>query len=225
MNLIENELQVQLEPAKPAEFCVIWLHGLGADGYDFVPVLEHLQLPEAWPVRFIFPHATIQPVTINNGWSMRSWYDILSAGDSRTINEGEFKVSVERIQSIMSDQIAQGVSPENMLLIGFSQGGAVAYHSALTFSEQVAGVAALSTYLAVEPEVSESINTKLPIWIGHGEQDSVVPISMGQSALSELQRKDFTPEWHSYFMAHEICPQQINDLGLWINKCFLHEAD
>lgn len=216
MKLIENDQQVMLEPEAPAQAVVIWMHGLGADGHDFVPVVPHLQLPSDLAVRFIFPQAPVQPVTVNNGWPMRAWYDILAMGASREINEQTLADSVQRIGKLVDEQIAAGIAPERILLVGFSQGGAVAYETGLSHQRTLAGVAALSTYLAVDPQPGLQRTADFPLWIAHGTGDDVVPLSLGEQARERLTGLGFTPVWQTWPMAHEVVLEQIQALGAWM---------
>lgn len=220
MKLVETEQQVVLEPEQSAQATVIWMHGLGADGHDFVPVVPHLKLPESLPVRFIFPQAPVQPVTVNNGWPMRAWYDILAMGASRKINEQTLVDSVERISQLVDAQIASGMAANRILLVGFSQGGAVAYQTALTHPEELAGVAALSTYLAIDPAGQLKRQRDFPVWIAHGNHDDVVPLSLGEHARQRLTELGLRPQWHTWPMAHEVMLEQIEQLGRWITERF-----
>ncbi|MBY4678014.1 alpha/beta hydrolase [Marinobacterium arenosum] len=217
MKLIESEQAVCLEPPGQADAVVIWLHGLGADGHDFVPVVPWLKLPPQLAVRFIFPQAPVRPVTVNNGWPMRAWYDILSMGQGREIDEASLQQSVEQIGALVAEQIAGGIAPERILLVGFSQGGAVAYQLGLSYPQGLAGVAALSTYLATDPAPKLRREVDFSLWIAHGLVDDVVPYALGENALQRLQSLGFSPQWQSYPMAHEVCADEITDLGLWIN--------
>jgi len=216
MKLIETEQQVMLEPEQPAQAVVIWMHGLGADGHDFVPVVPHLQLPDSLAVRFIFPQAPVQPVTVNNGWPMRAWYDILAMGSSREINEQTLADSVVRISALVDEQIAAGIPAERILLVGFSQGGAVAYQTGLSHARTLAGVAALSTYLAVDPAGEMRRDAEFPLWISHGTGDDVVPLSLGEQARDRLQTLGMSPQWQTWPMAHEVVLEQIQALGAWM---------
>ncbi len=220
MKLIENDQQVVLEPAEPADAVVIWLHGLGADGHDFVPVVPHLGLPDALAVRFIFPQAPVQPVTVNNGYPMRAWYDILAMGASREINEQTLFESVVRINQLISDQIESGISPARILLVGFSQGGAVAYESGLSYPQTLAGVAALSTYLATDPAARLQRALSFPVWIAHGTGDDVVPLNLGEQARQRLTELGLSPHWQTWPMAHEVVLDEIQALGRWISERF-----
>lgn len=217
-------LQTQvIEPAAQPRGSVIWLHGLGADGHDFVPVVPELALPETLPLRFIFPHAPIRPVTINGGMPMRSWYDILSMGHSREVNEDQLAESTAEIESLIEAQIRQGIAPERIVLIGFSQGGAVAYNTALRHSRRLAGLAALSTYRIGAGESAYAphpANAELPIFISHGDWDSVVPVALGKAAYESLLGEGYQPQWHSYPMDHEVCLAQIQRLGRWLCEQF-----
>ena len=208
-----------LEPQQPATACVIWLHGLGASGDDFVPVPPHLKLPENLPVRFIFPHAPEMPVTCNGGYIMPAWYDILELSEIRNINEQDLRISCTRIAAIMQQQMAQGIAPERIVLIGFSQGGAVAYHTALTFPHKLAGLIALSTYLP-NPEALEradrSANQSIPVRIAHGDFDDMVTERASRLAFDWLQQQGYDVEWKRYPMAHEICISEIRQIGDWL---------
>ena len=208
-----------LEPAQPATACVIWLHGLGASGDDFVPVPPHLKLPDNLAVRFIFPHAPDMPVTCNNGYIMPAWYDILALTEIREINRPQLQASCARIASILQQQIAQGIAPERCLLIGFSQGGAVAYHTALTFPHRLAGLIALSTYMPAPDLVEQadlSANRTLPIRIAHGDADEMVTERASRRAFDWLQQQGYDVEWKRYPMAHELCVGEIRQIGEWM---------
>lgn len=220
MKLVESADQVILEPAQPAEAVVIWLHGLGADGHDFVPVVPHLELPADLAVRFIFPQASVQPVTVNNGYPMRAWYDILAMGASREINEQTLFESVTRISQLIDSQIKQGIDPGKILLVGFSQGGAVAYETGLSYPQTLAGVAALSTYLAVDPAERLRCEHDFPLWIAHGNVDDVVPLSLGEQARRRLSELGFAPQWQTWSMAHEVVLDEIQTLGRWMSERF-----
>lgn len=211
---------VTLEPASPADACVIWLHGLGASGHDFEPIVPYLELPADSAVRFLFPHAPMQPVTVNGGMVMPAWYDILEMDIGRKIDVSGMVDSSRRIIELIESQVAAGIPAERILLIGFSQGGAVAYHTALSYSGRVAGVAGLSTYLGtldlLEPATGKA---DLPIWIAHGVGDPVVPLALGKQALADLQSLGYAPTWQEYMMAHEVCLEEIQALGKWIVNC------
>lgn len=216
-----SDQAVIIEAREEAQASVIWLHGLGADGHDFVSVIPALGLPETLAVRFIFPHAPLRPVTVNGGGVCRSWYDILAMGPPRQINEADFLQSTKRIQALIEAEESRGVPSSRIILLGFSQGGAVAYHSALSFKRPLGGLAALSTYLIDTPSLPVVVadnNRELPVYIGHGAYDEMVWPALGQQACTELESRGLSPRWHSYPMGHELCMQQVQDLGAWLLK-------
>jgi phospholipase/carboxylesterase len=210
-------LQPQL-PTK-ADACVIWLHGLGADRFDFEPVAQALMKPLA-TTRFILPQAPTRAVTVNGGYAMPSWYDIkaMSPG-ARAIDEKELEGSAQHVLDLIEDQIAAGIQPQRIFLAGFSQGGAVVYHTAYVKSQQVlGGVIALSTYaptFAADVQVADS-QRAIPALCLHGTQDTVVPYSMGRTAHDWLIAQNVTVTWHEYPMGHEVLPKEINDIAAWL---------
>ncbi|HEY8538646.1 MAG TPA: dienelactone hydrolase family protein [Steroidobacteraceae bacterium] len=215
----ETESAVTLEPSVPADAAVVWLHGLGADGYDFVPIVEELRLPETFAVRFIFPHAPMRPVTINNGFVMRAWYDI--KGFDATVREDEDGVreSERIVRNYIAEQRARGIAAERIVIAGFSQGGAIALHTALRYEEPLAGVIALSTYLplhAMLPNEASAVNRPVPILMCHGMQDGIVPIQMGAMSREYLTQLGYRIEWHTYPMQHSVCLDEINDISRWL---------
>ncbi|MGH1462984.1 MAG: alpha/beta hydrolase [Neptuniibacter sp.] len=216
----ENESTlVRVEPEQSAEACVIWLHGLGADGYDFKPIIPHLKLSQ--PVRFLFPHAEVMPVTVNGGMPMRAWYDILEMNIDRKVDKDSLLASAERITQLVDEQIATGIPADKIILIGFSQGGAVAYQAALCYPEKLAGMVALSTYMATAEEISKKksqANNDIPLWVAHGEYDDIVPPALGEQAVKALKGMDLEPQWITYPMAHEVCLEEIEELGNWISQ-------
>lgn len=210
-----------LEPQQPAEACVIWLHGLGASGDDFVPVVPHLKLSDGVNIRFIFPHAPAMPVTCNGGYIMPAWYDILALSEIREINSQHLQQSIARIDDLISQQIQQGIAPERIVLIGFSQGGAVAYHAALAFPRRLAGLIALSTYLPDTNTLEQqdrSANQNIPVRIAHGDYDDMVTERAARMAHDWLQEKGYDVAWKNYPMAHEICISEIRQIGEWLQE-------
>lgn len=209
---------VILAPAS-ANASVIWLHGLGADGHDFVPIVPELRLPESLNVRFVFPHATVRPVTINNGHPMRAWYDIKSLGTGARGDAAGLDESVARIARLIAAEQALGVAANRIVIAGFSQGGAVALHAALAHGERLAGVLALSTYLPVpetlEPRLAPA-NRDLPILMCHGTFDPVVVPPMGEAARAWLEAHQYPVEWRTYPMQHQVVPSEIADLARWL---------
>lgn len=212
---------VSVEPQGEAKACVIWLHGLGADGFDFQPIVPYLRLPENLNVRFLFPHAEVMPVTVNGGMEMRAWYDILEMNIDRKVDKASLLKSSQRIANLVNEQIAQGIPAHKILLVGFSQGGAVAYQTALTFAEPLAGLVALSTYMATEEEIEATrtdANKELPIWVAHGTVDQVVPVQLGEKAYANLENMNYQPSWNAYPIGHEVAIEEIEALGRWMSQ-------
>ncbi|TDO00097.1 MULTISPECIES: alpha/beta hydrolase [Halomonas] len=214
-----GELIIEPRNGKPADACVIILHGLGADGHDFESLLPALPLPEDAAVRFIFPHAPRLPVTINGGMTMPAWYDIKEMSLDRRIDTPQLMASAERIQALMREQISHGIDSRRIILAGFSQGGAVAYQAALTFEAPLGGLLALSTYFATADSIEPSeANRGLPIEIHHGSFDPVVPESLGKAGYEKVKLLGYPAHYRRYSMAHALCPQQIVDIGRWLSE-------
>lgn len=208
-----------LEPASPADACVIWLHGLGANGHDFVPVVPHLKLPASLNVRFIFPHAPDMPVTCNGGYIMPAWYDILTLSEIREINVQTLQQSCARIADLVRQQMQQGIPAERIVLTGFSQGGAVAYHTALGFPQPLGGLIALSTYLpqpALLEQQDRTANRNIPIRIVQGDFDDMVTERSARMAHDWLVEQGYPVVWKTYPMAHEVCISEIRQIGAWL---------
>lgn len=217
MKLIETDSAVTVEPAQAARGCVIWMHGLGADGHDFVPIVRELGALPA--LRFVFPHAPVRPVTLNNGYAMRAWYDIVSLDRRGRQDEAGIAASARRIRALIEDQNAQGIASTRIVLAGFSQGGAMALHTALRHPERLAGLMALSTYLPLADRLAaeaHAANRELPILMCHGEYDTVLPLDYGQWSREHLEAQGYRVEWHAYPMAHEVCGEQIARMGDWL---------
>ncbi len=210
---------IEIEPNQTAKSAVIWLHGLGASGDDFAPIVPHLQLPENLATRFIFPHAPSRPVTINGGMVMPAWYDILSMDIDRKIDNAQIVESAQQVTALIEREIERGVPADKIVLAGFSQGGAVAYQAALEFDQSLAGLMTLSTYFATHDTVNvHSANAALTIFVSHGTQDPVVPEELGQKAVSHLEDKGFSPVYKTYPMQHEVNLEQIQDIGAWLTE-------
>ncbi len=210
---------VEIEPSSPAQASVIWLHGLGASGDDFAPIVPELRLPESLAVRFVFPHAPSIPVTINGGMVMPAWYDILSMDIDRTIDEKQILQSAQAVTALIEREVERGVDSSRIVLAGFSQGGAVAYQAALSYDKPLAGLMTLSTYFATHATVEpHPVNAGLNIFISHGTQDPVVPELLGQRALQQLQARGYQPNYKSYPMQHEVCWEQIQDIAHWMQQ-------
>lgn len=203
----------------PATASVIWLHGLGADGYDFAGITNQLQLPATLGVRFIFPHAPVRPITINNGFAMRAWYDIYSLSNFHQEDHAGIRASEEAISQLVHQQQASGISAARIILAGFSQGGAIALHTGLRFPERLGGIMGLSTYLPLTSHFTASAhphNRQTPIFLGHGNFDDVLPLVLGEQTRDYLQQAGYPVEWHAYPMAHQVCPPEILDISRWL---------
>ena len=207
---------VEVETNDNPTASVIWLHGLGADGHDFEPIVEQLSLPKDAAIRFIFPHAPSLPVTINNGAVMPAWYDILEMSIEREVDETQLKISSASIIDFINHEISRGIKSERIIIAGFSQGGAVAFDVALSFPKRLAGLLALSTYFATKDSVEfNNINQEMPIQIHHGDYDAVVPIVLGNESHKLLLSKGYPVNLKTYAMEHSVCAQQIADLSQW----------
>ncbi|MBM7455245.1 phospholipase/carboxylesterase [Oceanisphaera litoralis] len=208
------------DTAPTPDACVIWLHGLGADGHDFEPIVPELNLPVGSAIRFIFPHAPRIPVTINGGLPMPAWYDILAMSLEREVDELQLRASALAIQGLIEQLLAQGFDSRRIVLAGFSQGGAVAYEAALSYHEPLAGLIAMSTYLATADSLQRhEANQYLPVQILHGSRDGVVPELLGEQACQQLQQWGFVPEYHSYPMEHSVCAAEIADISRFLCRC------
>ncbi len=215
----ETESAVLLTPNAPVHSTVIWLHGLGADGFDFVPVAEELQLPAAIGARFIFPHARQRPVTINNGFVMRAWYDIRGFGLTSAEDEAGVRESDAIVRKLIDEQIGSGIAANRIVIAGFSQGGAIALYSGLRYPQRIAGVIALSTYLPLRDALSKEAapaNRDVPILMCHGTRDQVVPEIAGKLSRDVLVGLGYAVEWHSYAMEHQVCVDEVTQIATWL---------
>lgn len=210
------------QPQSPVTASVIWLHGLGADGNDFAPLVPELHLPKDLSVRFIFPHAPQIPVTINAGYIMPAWYDILEMNLDRKVDEPQLIASAEAVQRLVEREIARGVASEKIILMGFSQGGAVAYHAGLTYEKSLAGMLILSSYFATHASANiHPANQKTPILIQHGSHDPVVHEALGQRAYRFLQDHGCNVSYESYPMEHTVCMEQVESMSKWIQAMLI----
>ena len=211
----------EIETAANPSHSVIWLHGLGADGNDFAPIVPQL-VDRAWPaLRFVFPHAPVRPVTINNGMSMRAWYDIAAFDLNARQDEAGMRASVGEVETLIAREHQRGVPSERILLAGFSQGGAIALAASLKHAEKLAGIIALSTYLpayVAQPGERSAANAAIPIFWGHGSVDPVVILQRGIDSRDVLKSLGYAVEWHTYLMAHAVCPEEISDLRYWLGQ-------
>jgi len=210
---------IDIEPKAPATATVILLHGLGANGNDFVPMVAELRLPAGLPVRFIFPNAPSIPVTINGGYVMPAWYDITEINIDRKIDATQLIASAEQVRLLIDREIDRGIPSHRIAIAGFSQGGAVAYQAALTYMQPLAGLLCMSTYFATRQTITpNSANRTLPIFICHGTADPMVPERMGQGALQDLTARGYPVAYKAYPMGHEVCAAQIADISRWLQQ-------
>jgi phospholipase/carboxylesterase len=214
-----GELILEPRGGGEADACVFILHGLGADGGDFEPLVPALSLPEDARVRFVMPHAPRLPVTVNGGMVMPAWYDIKEMSLDRRVDEAQLRESAARIQGLVREQIARGIDSRRIIVAGFSQGGAVAYEAALSFESPLGGLLAMSTYFATADgiELSEA-NRGLPIEVHHGSFDPVVPEALGRAGYERVVELGYPANYRRYPMAHAVCPQQVADIGRWLGE-------
>lgn len=200
---------------------VIWLHGLGADGHDFEPIVPELRLPAELPLRFVFPHAPVRPVTINGGMHMRAWYDIVSLDAEGRADAGGVRESTEILDALITRETERGVPEDKIVIAGFSMGGAIVVNKALTTRRKLAGLMALSTYLPVAAAAENSVsNRDLPVFMGHGTFDPMVQHQWGKASAERLTELGFTVEWHDYAMAHAVCAEEVQDIREWLLRVY-----
>ncbi|WP_158773238.1 alpha/beta hydrolase [Cobetia sp. L2A1] len=208
-----------IEPQGQADACVIWLHGLGADGSDFVPVVPALGLPANHGVRFVFPHARELAVTVNGGMRMPAWYDILEMNLGRRVDESQLRESSAYVHALIDAQIAQGIDSRRIILAGFSQGGAVVYEAALSYEQPLGGLLALSTYFATSATITPAAaNQGLAISVHHGTQDDIVPLALGEAGAESARALGHPLEWQTWPMAHAVCLEEIEAIGEWFTR-------
>jgi len=211
---------IEIETGATPGAAVIWLHGLGADGHDFEPIVPELRLPASKPVRFIFPHAPQRPVTINMGMRMRAWYDILQMGGGPEDEKG-IREAQGMLEDLIAQQMKQGIPAEKVVLAGFSQGGAIVLQTALRHPERLAGVMALSTYLPLAKALEQeraAANHDLPIFMAHGKFDDIIPIDRARQSRDLLKKLNYPVEWREYPMPHSVCAEEIADLSAFLVK-------
>lgn len=218
-NLLES---IEINTAEHCDYAVIWLHGLGASGSDFEPVVPELQLPPNPGVRFVFPHAPVRPITINGGAAMRGWYDITSLDfGSRQQDHVGIKDSADHVNALIEAEIENGIAPNKIILAGFSQGGAIALYAGLTSSYELGGIMALSTYLPIQEDTFSNITEhalQLPVFMAHGQFDDVIHIQHAEQSRTVMQEKGIDIEWHQYPMAHSVSAEQIGDISHWLKR-------
>jgi len=205
--------------------CVIWLHGLGADGHDFEPIVPELRLDPGLNIRFVFPHAPMMPVTINQGFVMRAWFDIRTADISAEADEKGIRASAEMVSKLVDAEISNGIAPERIVLAGFSQGGAIVLHAGLRYAKKLAGIIALSTFLPLAESLEQeksATNDGIPILLAHGSADPVVPVALAYETRAALENSGYEVEWHEYKgMAHSVSEQEIFHLAEWLEKILI----
>ena len=208
---------VEIETGPAPSLGVIWLHGLGADGHDFEPIVPELKLRFA--VRFVFPHAPVRPVTINGGMAMRAWYDILGFDRSAREDDAGIRASATAVTELIDRELERGLRADRVVLAGFSQGGAIALHAALREPRVLGGVIALSTYLPLAGTLAaerSAANERLPIFMAQGTADNVLPLTLGESSRRTLEAQGYAVDWHAYPMAHSVCLEEVSAIGAWL---------
>jgi phospholipase/carboxylesterase len=212
---------VEIETGRNPQASVIWLHGLGADGHDFEPIVPELVRPSDRPLRFVFPHAPMRPVTLNGGYVMRAWYDIIAI-DRRAAEDGQgIRASQALVTELILGENARGIPSERIVLAGFSQGGAMALFCGTRYPERLGGIIGLSCYQVLAARFDAErlpANQGTPIFLGHGMQDPVVIPALGEAASRQLQAAGYEVEWHAYSMPHSVCPQEVIDIAAWLRR-------
>jgi phospholipase/carboxylesterase len=212
---------IEIETAPNPTASVIWLHGLGADGSDFVPIVGELDLTGCAPIRFVFPHAPTMPVTINNGYVMRAWYDILGVDIPSREDEAGLRKSQEAVQKLIEREKSRGIPADHIVLAGFSQGCAMTLQTGLRHPEKLAGLLGLSGYLPIHTTVAAErhmANHDTPIFLAHGRSDPVIPIDRAERSRDALEAHGYQVEWHEYMMPHSVCQEEIDDVGAWLRR-------
>ncbi len=212
---------VEINPSQTPTASLILMHGLGADGHDFANIVPQLGLSDKLPIRFVFPHAPVRPITINGGYAMRAWYDIIGLEAGTREDEVGVRESALAIEALIEREIARGIPSQRIILAGFSQGGAMALHCGLRYAKPLAGVLGLSTYLPLASKVPVEVNVAnkaLPIFMAHGTQDPILPLAWAELSRDVLQNLGHSVEFHVYPMAHSVCMDEVRDISLWLQK-------
>jgi len=212
---------VEIETGRNPQAAVIWLHGLGADGHDFEPIVPELVQRSERALRFVFPHAPMRPVTLNAGYVMRAWYDIIAIDRRAAEDESGIRASQALITELIRRENARGIATERIVLAGFSQGGAMALYSGTRYAERLAGIIGLSCYQLLAGRFAAErnpANQATPIFLAHGTEDPVVPPALGEATCQQLQAAGYTVEWHAYSMPHSVCPQEVADIAAWLRR-------
>jgi len=208
---------IEITTGDTPRLAVLWLHGLGADGHDFEPIVPELRL--RLPVRFVFPHAPVRAVTINGGMQMRAWYDILGFSAQAKEDAAGIRASAAAVTELVDREIERGMPSERIVLAGFSQGGAIARHTALRSPKPLAGVLALSTYLPLAATLAaerSAANASIPLFMAHGTDDAVLPLEMAETSRRALEALDYAVDWHAYPMEHSVCMDEVRAIGAWL---------
>ena len=214
---------IELETGVRPTHTILWMHGLGADGNDFVPIVDELGLPSSLHIRFVFPHAPMRPVSINRGLVMRAWhdYDVVDPDSGVREEMASLRDSQRAIEALIDRELHRGIEPGNIVLAGFSQGGAMALHTGLRYPEELAGIMALSCYLPASQMLAAEAhraNAGISIFMAHGSADNVVPMTLAAAASRQLHESGYAMEWHEYPMAHSVCADEIADIGDWLKR-------
>ena len=212
---------IEIETGRKPTGAVIWLHGLGADGHDFAPIVPQLVGPDERPLRFVFPHAPVRPVTVNGGMPMRAWYDILGFDRGIPQDTDGIRASAAEVAELIRRENQRGIATNRIVLGGFSQGGAISLYAGPRYPEKLAGIMGLSCYMLLEdllPAERTRVNYQTPVFLAHGTQDPLVDVRRGTEARQLLEAGGYPVEWHAYPMPHSVCPQEIDDIGAWLRK-------
>lgn len=219
-----TDLPIEIETGASPDATVIWLHGLGADGHDFVPIVPELRLPTAARIRFIFPHAPEQPVTLNGGYVMRAWYDIYGISAEAPQDTAGIAATEQTLRALIERERARGVAYQRIVLAGFSQGGSMALHAGLRFPQRLGGLLALSTWLPLSDQAGDArsrVSVGLPVFMAHGREDPIVPLAFAERSRALLDTFALNVEWHVYTMGHTVVPDEIADIGRWLSSRFV----
>ncbi|MCL2282873.1 MAG: alpha/beta hydrolase [Fibromonadales bacterium] len=207
------------ETAKKTDAAIIWMHGLGANGHDFADIVPELKLPKDAAIRFLFPHAPVMPVSVNNGYKMPAWFDIIHEDLEQEPDIEGIEKSSKLVAELIDAEIENGINSERILLVGFSQGGVLALHTAMRYNKKLAGAASLSAfYPTAHTMLMNAVNSKIPVFFGHGSHDNVLPVTLGQKAFDFLKLNGNPVEMHTYHMQHSVCLEELKALGAWVYR-------
>jgi phospholipase/carboxylesterase len=212
---------LEIETAPNPDAAVVWMHGLGADGHDFEPIVPELRLPATTRIRFVFPHAPLRPVTINQGHVMRAWYDVRALAGVRREDEAGVRQSARQIETLLARERQRGIAPRRIVIAGFSQGGAMALHVGLRYADRLAGILALSCYLPLSntlPTEASPANRDVPIFWAHGLHDPMIPQAMAEQGRAQLAELGYQIDWHQYPIPHSVSAEEIADVARWLER-------